>query len=277
MARRIYLIIAWLVASAAPALAAQDARPRVLVVNDDGYAAPGLRALVDSLLPHARVTVAAPLEQQSGTGHGITYRDAITLQDIPDASGIEWYAIGARPATVVRLALEALMDTMPDLVISGINAGENLGHSAWLSGTVAAAREAAILGIPAIAVSLQGNELDDYAAAARYVRRLVPQLRAAGLLEPGFLLNVNVPAGAGREAQRAKVVRLSPAPGNQRYERRVSPRGLVYFWDNWAPLEDDVEGTDVHAFVRGSITLTPLVIDQTDRSEMERLADVVSR
>lgn len=278
--RRMFPILLAAIAAWPPAApAAAQTAPRdftILLANDDGYRAPGLQALIDSLAPGARIFVAAPLEQQSGTGHGITYRDPIMLRRIVTSDTLTFWAIGARPATVVRVALEALLETPPDLVISGINAGENIGLSAWLSGTVAAAREAAFLGVPAIAVSMAGNDLADYAAVAGYTKRLVHRLRQAETLRPGVLLNVNVPEGiAGKPLPETRVARQSLANSRQRYERHTSPRGQDYFWDNWEPPADDAEGTDLHAFMRGFITVTPLNIDQTDGEWMGELSRLI--
>jgi 5'-nucleotidase len=248
-----------------------EPRLTILLSNDDGYDAPGLAALYEALSPTARVIVAAPATEQSGTGHGITYREPIMVTRIQRADGAEWYSVAARPATCVRLAVEALTNAKPDLVISGINRGENLGVVTFYSGTVAAAREAAIVGLPAIAVSMGGNNSDDYKAAAAYVRRLVEQLRAQTLLHPGLLLNVNVPAGAAKGTKGVRLTRLSMKSPEETYERRTSPRGQLYFWNVYTPLSSDAEGTDVAAFVAGYITITPLSVAQTNTTDMESL------
>jgi 5'-nucleotidase len=251
---------------------------RILVANDDGYQAPGLLALVDSLVTIGNLFVAAPLEQQSGTGHGISFRDPIRVLELGNQYGIEWYAIDATPATVVRVALSALMDSLPDLVVSGVNTGDNVGVSAWVSGTVAAAREGALHGIPAIAASVGVGNLQDYAVAAGYVKRLIVQLRAQGQLEPGLLLNVNVPAGGDSVIKGTRVVGMSLMTGTQRYDERYSPRGVHYFWDVWSPPPDDsLATTDLHAFARGYVTITPLTLDQTDGERLRSLRSLVER
>ncbi|HXV85847.1 MAG TPA: 5'/3'-nucleotidase SurE [Gemmatimonadales bacterium] len=241
---------------------------RILLANDDGFDAPGLTALADSLQPLGRVFVAAPREQQSGTGHGITYRDPIMVRRVVNDDSIPWFAVSARPATVVRLALEQLMDSLPDLVVSGINTGENIGLSVWLSGTAAAAREAAFVGLPAMAVSMGGYDPEDFHAAAGFVRRLVERLSREGRLRAGLFLNVNFPEGVARAMPSVRVARQSLATSSQHYDRRTTPNGQLYFWDNWSPPEDDAEGTDLHAFKRGFITITPLRIDQTDERRL---------
>lgn len=239
----------------------------ILLSNDDGYDAPGLRAMIETLRPVGDIYVAAPATVQSGKGHSIlTTAEPIFISERKQPSGVTWYAIEAPPATCVRLALEALLPRRPDVVISGINRGENLGITVYLSGTLGAAREAAIVGIPAIAVSMDGNNEKDYAATAGYVRELLGQLRAKQMLRPGFFLNVNHPA---REAKGVRVTRLSLKPTTERYQRRASPRGRIYFWSEWEPLKDDEEGTDVWAFVRGYITLTPMQLNVTSAQAME--------
>jgi len=252
--------------------AAQGERPfTIMVTNDDGYNAPGIRSLVDSLVSIATVVVAAPEGQQSGVSHGIRLSNPITVDEFSNEHGIEWYAIDARPATVMRLALDALVDTLPDLVVSGINTGDNVGLTSWLSGTVAGAREAAFHGVPAIAVSMGAGTYEDYEAAAGFMKTLVQQLREGGAIKPGMFLNVNVPAASSRPFMGVRVVRQSVAPNTANYEPRTSPRGRLYFWDNWQPAFDDVEGTDLYGFNRGYIVITPYKIDQTDMRALETL------
>lgn len=271
------LLLAAVTALPTAGAAAQDAggspRLRILVVNDDGYRAPGLIALVDSLMPLGDVFVAAPLEQESGTSHGITYRDPIKLYEFGSPQGVPWYAVGARPATVTRVALTTLMDSLPDLVVSGINTGDNVGVNAWVSGTVAAAREAALHGLPAVAVSVNaGNDYEYYRVAAGWARRVLETLLGDGLVQAPLLLNVNVPEGG---PQGIRVTSMSLTLGKQRYERRTSPRGLDYLWDDWSPADEDPgEGTDLYWFRRGFVTVTPLTVDQTDGAMRERLDGV---
>jgi 5'-nucleotidase len=276
-----FLAAFWLLVCAAfvqPATGqAQERALRILISNDDGFDAPGLQAMADSLRPLGRVFVAAPREQQSGMSHSITYRDPILVRRVLNDDSIPWFAVSARPATVVRLAVEQLMDSLPDLVVSGINAGENIGLSAWLSGTLAAAREGAFLGIPAIAVSLGGNEWQDYHVAAGFVRHLIERLAREGRLRAPLFLNVNLPAGVAAAVPAVRVTRQSLKTSSQRYDRRTNPSGQLYFWDNWEPPADDAEGTDLHAFNRGFITVTPLTIDQTAEGQLGSLKSLERR
>lgn len=247
----------------------------ILLSNDDGYDAPGLRALTEALQPLGVVIVAAPTFEQSGKGHGLTLREPIAVSERKQPDGSTWYSIEGPPATCVRLAVESLLPRKPDLVISGINRGDNLGITVYHSGTLGAAREAAIVGLPAIAVSISGDEPQTYAAAALFVRQLVDELRTKRALKPGLFLNVNVPAGPIRGA---RLTRLSIKPRYDRFERQMSPMGRLYFWPAFKQLEDDDEGTDVWAFVRGLVTVTPMTLDVTTAEGEEglRVLDVLS-
>jgi len=240
----------------------------ILLSNDDGYVAPGLRAMIEAFRGAGELHVAAPATEQSGKGHSITTRDPILVHEQKQPDGVTWHAVEAPPATCVRLAIDALLPRRPHLVISGINRGENLGVVVYYSGTLGGAREAAFSRIPAIAVSMQGNDAKGYAATASFLRDLVEQLRARQALQPGFFLNVNAPAG---EPKGVRVTRLSLQENQQLFERRTSPRGQLYFWSSYRPLADDEEGTDVWAFVRGYITLTPMDLDVTSYQAMETL------
>lgn len=254
----------------AASLSAQTPSDRfsILLSNDDGFEAAGLKALTVALQPLGEVMVAAPATEQSGIGHALTLRAPIMVNEKEQPNGTTWYAIEGPPATCVRLAVESLLMRRPDLVISGINRGDNLGTTVYHAGTLGAAREAALVGLPAIAVSLRGDEEKDYAAAAAYVRRLVEQLRAKKLLKSGFFLNMNFPGG---EWKGVRVTRLSMTPRPDTFERRVGPRGRLYFWPVWEQLKDDAEGTDVWALARGYVTLTPMALDVSATQAMEAL------
>ncbi len=251
-------------------LSAQNPPDRftILLSNDDGYDAPGLKALIVALRPVGEIVVAAPATEQSGIGHALILRAPIMVNERKQPDGATWYAIEGPPATCVRLAVESLLPRRPDLVISGINRGDNLGTTVYHSGTLGAAREAALVGLAAMAVSMRGDDEKGYAAAAAFMRELVEKLRAKQLLKPGFFLNVNFPAG---ECKGVRVTRLSMTPRPETFERRVSPRGRLYFWPVWEQLKDDEEGTDVWALVRGYATLTPLVLDVTAPQAIEAL------
>jgi len=262
---RIACVAGLFAAGALPGLA-QQAPFTILVTNDDGYSAPGLRALAEALKPLGEVIVVAPAQNQSGKGHSIVTSDPILVFERKQASGVMWYAVEATPATTARLALDKLVPRQPDLVVSGINRGENLGIVVYYSGTLGAAREAAMTGIPAIAVSMGGDNEADYAATAAALREIVEQLKACDMIKPGLFLNVNAPAGKNKGVM---VTRLSSKANEQIYDQRRNPRGTLYFWPGYRPLERDDEGTDVWGFVNGWITVTPMVLDTTDTKSLD--------
>lgn len=249
-----------------------DGRLLILVSNDDGYDAPGIHALAEALSSVGEVIVAAPAENQSGTGHGVTSRQYISVRPVDATFGLTAYSIAARPATCVRLGLEELVPRRPDLVVSGINRGMNLGIVTFYSGTLGAAREAAFSGIPVIAVSMQGDEQADYVATAAFVKRLVKELQVEGHLTPGLFLNVNAPAG---EPAGVHITRQSTVASPEIFTKTVNPRGQVYYWSDYGPYTDDDEATDVWATAHHFISITPLQFDQTasgDRGWLEPLA-----
>ncbi|HXB55709.1 MAG TPA: 5'/3'-nucleotidase SurE [Vicinamibacteria bacterium] len=251
---------------------AADRRPRILLSNDDGIEAPGLLAAYAELARVGEVTVAAPAENQSGVGHGITYVEPIMVNVIEPLVRGEggqgpWYRIAARPATCVRLALTSLLPQRPDLVVSGINRGDNAGLTIYISGTLGAAREAAFDGIPAVAASLVSSTRMDYAPGAAVVARIASEVLKRGL-PPGTFLSVNVPAVPIRGI---KVVPHSLKAGVDRYERRESPRHEVYYWNLWAEPVDPDPQTDVGAIREGFVAVTPLRIEVNDRGAIAAL------
>jgi 5'-nucleotidase len=244
----------------------------ILLTNDDGIRHPGLVAMYRELTALGEVHVVAPETVQSATGHGITLTtplltDRVTVEDI--FTGI---AVDGRPADCVKLAVAQLLPRAPDLVVSGINSGANVGINVIYSGTVAAAIEAAFLGLPAIAASLYlRKEIEtDYKAAARRTIGVIRQILEAGL-KGGQVVSINLPAvPADQEPAGVKIVRQCTRPWADTYERRQDPRGRDYFWNSsifkLGPTDED---TDVAALRDRYITVTPLQFDLTD-SELLR-------
>jgi 5'-nucleotidase len=251
---------------------AADRRPRILLSNDDGIEAPGLLAAYAELARLGEVTVAAPAENQSGVGHGITYVEPIMVKVIEPLARGEgeqgpWYRIAARPATCVRLALTSLLPQRPDLVVSGINRGDNAGLTIYISGTVGAAREAAFDGIPALAASLVYSTRMDYAPGAAVIGRIASEVLKRGLPR-GTFLSVNLPAAP---ITGIKVVPHSLKAGVDRYERRENPRHEVYYWNLWTEPVDPDPRTDVGALREGFVAVTPLRIEVNDRGAIADL------
>jgi 5'/3'-nucleotidase len=258
------LVVAW-----ATALhATQAPQPfRILISNDDGVHAPGILAVALALRPLGEITIAAPAENQSGKGHSITIGEPMYVDHVTLAPGLDAYAITATPASCVKVALGALLTSKPDLVVSGINRGFNLGRVTYVSGTAGAAREAALSGIPAVAASVATSQTD-YAPAAEIVRQVVEMVRRNGL-EAGTFLNVNVPAGAAGAIKGIQLTRQSRLTGIERFEEQKSPFGRRFFWSVWNEPTGDVEGTDVWAVEHGFAAVTPLAAGEFDPASYE--------
>jgi 5'-nucleotidase len=246
---------------------------RILVTNDDGVRAPGLLAVAQALQPLGEVTVIAPAEVQSGMGHAISITEPIYLDQVQLPGGIVATALTATPASCVKVALDALLDRKPDLVVSGINRGYNLGMTAYVSGTVGAAREAALSGLPAIASSLASAGDPHYGAAAEMTRRVAAYVKSHGL-EAGVFLNVNVPAGTADSLRGIRLATQSALSGTEGFEEQKSPRGRRYFWNIYREPNRDVEGTDVWATSQGFVAVTPLKVGEFDRKTYEGIKDL---
>lgn len=242
-------------------------RYHILVTNDDGVRAPGILAVAQALQTVGEITIVAPLENQSGTGHSISITDPIYADPVTLAGGLQAIALEATPATCVKVGVKALMTERPNLVVSGINRGLNMGMVTYVSGTVGAAREAALMGIPAVAASLAVEETN-YKPAAEIVRQVVELVKKNGL-EPGAMLSVNVPAGAATDIKGIQLTRQSALTGEERFEEQKSPRGRRYFWSVWTEPTGDVEGTDVWAIDHGYAAVTPLRTGEFDSKTYE--------
>jgi 5'-nucleotidase len=243
----------------------------VLVTNDDGYDAPGLAALVDRLAVGARVTVVAPASESSAVAHGITFMHPLVVHEMTQAGRLVGYAVEGTPADCVKIAmLELLADDRPHLVMSGINLGANVGVNVLYSGTVAAALEAAMFGVPAVAVSMERSQSPRFGDAADIAVRIAEGLERAGRLAGA--LNLNIPDAA---RDRVRGVRVAPqrlSVLGERFHRRHDPRGRTYFWiDECEGTGPDDEGSDAAALSERYVTVTPLGYDLTDRGRLEGL------
>lgn len=258
----------WILGTAIPPAFAGEP-VHVLVANDDGIDSPGLVAIAAVLVadPGYRVTVVAPKTQQSVSGHALVTRREVEVTEHQPIAGATAWVVDATPATVARVALTALLvNDPPDLVVSGINRGENDGLGAWTSGTVAVAREGAYAGIPAIAVSVQLNWDDpqpDFSAAARWAKPIVDAVRDEGL-PTGVYLNVNVPVNPD-EIRGYRVARMGLDESEEaRYVlARADSKGTRWYVSRWKPPLETEPGTDTHALGLGWVTIVPLGLDQT--------------
>jgi len=239
----------------------------ILVTNDDGILAPGLLALAQEMRKIGKVSILAPDRNWSGGGHVKTLDRALRVKEVRLADGTIGYASDGAPSDCVALGTLGYFKESIDLVVSGINAGANLGHDVTYSGTVTAAMEAVIAGVPGIAVSLElleGHMTEiDYCPAARAARRVVQHVINHGL--PGeILLNVNVPFLPEEQLRGISLTRQGLRVYHSRLDERIDPRGRPYYWIGGdAPTGVAERGTDVGALVDGYVSVTPLKLDLT--------------
>lgn len=238
---------------------------RILLSNDDGYFSPGLACLAAHLSAIAEVTVVAPERDRSGASNSLTLDRPLNLRKA--ASG--FYYVNGTPTDCVHLAVTGMLDTQPDMVISGINAGANMGDDTIYSGTVAAATEGFLLGIPAIAVSLAGKDLAHYETAARVIYELVQRFQKNIHAHP-WLLNVNVPDVPYVQLQGRLVTRLGKRHKAEPVIRSSNPRGETVYWVGAAGKAQDAgEGTDFHAIAHNCVSITPLQVDLTQYAQLD--------
>ena len=240
----------------------------ILLTNDDGIQAPGILAMYRELVHLGEVFVVAPETAQSATGHGITLTTPLLTSRVKIENGFEGIAVDGRPADCVKLAISQLVPRPVDLVVSGINAGANVGINVIYSGTVAAAIEAAFLGLPAVATSLflRQNVPTDFARAARLTCELIQSMT----IRAGQVMNINIPAlQPDEQPKETRYVRQCTRPWVDTYERRTSPRGQDYFWNSSVfTLGETDRDTDVAALRDKCVAVTPLQFDLTDHAAL---------
>ena len=238
---------------------------RILISNDDGYFAPGLAILATHLAQVADVVVVAPERDRSGASNSLTLDRPLKLRRA--ANG--FYYVNGTPTDCVHLAVTGMLDHQPDMVVSGINAGANMGDDTIYSGTVAAATEGYLLGIPAIALSLVGKELTHYEAAAKVATELVQRFSQQTHQMP-WLLNVNVPNVPYDELRGMAVTRLGKRHKAEPVIKAFNPHGETVYWVGAAGKAQDAgEGTDFHALAAQRVSITPLQIDLTQYGQLD--------
>jgi 5'-nucleotidase len=238
---------------------------RILLSNDDGYFAPGLAALAEALRDYAEITVVAPERDRSGASNSLTLDRPLMLRQAPSG----YYYVNGTPTDCVHLAVTGMLDHLPDMVISGINHGSNMGDDTIYSGTVAAATEGYLLGIPSIAVSLASHNAQHFDSAARVVGKLVQRIQRRPPTEP-MLLNVNVPDRPWEQLGEMRVTRLGKRHKAESVVKTTNPRGQTVYWVGAAGAAQDAgEGTDFNAVASGHVSITPLQMDLTRFSQME--------
>jgi 5'-nucleotidase len=244
----------------------------ILITNDDGIHAEGLLALKSALVALGDVYVVAPDRQRSACGHSITLSRPLRLNKVRLHDGSHGYACDGTPSDCVSLGMMDVVPEKVDLVVSGINFGPNLGWDLTYSGTVSAAMEAVIMGVPAIAISVASHaEQLDYGCAARFAAYLAEKI-LADPLPPDVLLNVNVPNLPEAEWQGIEVT----CQGKRRYvgsvEKRLDPQGRAYYWLGGEVVDELEKGTDVSAIAANKVSITPVHLDLTGYSALKQLA-----
>ncbi|MBN2415946.1 5'/3'-nucleotidase SurE [bacterium] len=247
-------------------------RPSVLVTNDDGIEAPGLHALGEALSEAADVVVVAPTVERSAVSSAITLMDPLRIRKWRSRSGLHGYAVTGTPVDCVKIAVRKLLLRRPDVIMSGINHGENTGVNILYSGTAAAAAEGAVQGIPSVAFSLADPVSGDFSTAAAFSRVLLDRIIDGGLPR-GVYLNVNVPACSGNDIRGVAVTSQGNAVFHEEFNERLDPRKGTYYWitGRKAAVHPDIE-YDESAVARCYISVTPLQVDYTSYPAIESIA-----
>jgi len=239
----------------------------ILLSNDDGISSEGIAALQDVLAGLDEIWVVAPDRDQSAVSHSLTLQRPLRIEPL----GPRRFTVDGTPTDCVNLAINGILPQRPRLMVSGINRGANLGDDITYSGTVSAAMEATLLGVPAIAVSLVGREPFDFTSAAAFTRELAATVLRERL-PPDTLLNVNVPAGQAHQIKGYALTRQGKRRYGDAIVEKVDPRGKKYYWIGGDQLDFvDDEGTDFTAVQRGLISVTPLHLDLTNYTSLKQL------
>ncbi|AET68834.1 5'/3'-nucleotidase SurE [Desulfosporosinus orientis DSM 765] len=240
----------------------------ILLTNDDGYQAAGIQTLYRTLRAKTthKISIVAPDSQRSATGHSITLFHPLFFSEYQLDGEEKGYAVSGTPSDCVKLAVQGELVPKPDLVVSGINQGSNLGTDVFYSGTVSAAMEGVILGIPALAVSVASYEFVNFEPSAEYLAESLDHIVQG---HQTGLLNINFPGNPRESWSGIKVTRLGRAVYDNVFERRVNPRGRVYYWQCGNLSKDLDEDTDLRAIQENYISITPMHSDLTDFKRIE--------
>lgn len=239
---------------------------RILVSNDDGIYSTGIRSLSEGLVKEGHeVYVVAPDRERSATGHSLTLHRPLRVDEVTHLDGVtKAYCTDGTPSDCVKFGVEAVMDDKPDLVLSGINHGPNMGSDILYSGTVSAAMEGAIFNIPSIALSLADHKAEDFTAAVIVTNKILSKIKELDF-PPKTLINVNIPPLPISDIVGIQVAELGIRPYDDHFEKRVDPRGKVYYWLAGEAIEDEeLPGTDVYAVRQNLVSITPITIHMTN-------------
>lgn len=249
---------------------------RILVSNDDGIYSTGIRALVNGLVKEHEVYVVAPDRERSATGHSLTLHRPLRMETVSHLDGVkEAYETDGTPSDCIKIAICGILDKYPDLVISGINHGPNMGIDVLYSGTVSAAMEGAIFNIPSIAVSLTNHKPEDFDTAVNVIQKLIKIIDKIKFPDR-TLLNVNIPYLPLAEIAGIEITELGVRPYNDFFEKRMDPRGRIYYWLSGEAIEENEKsGTDVFAIRNNQISITPVTIHITNQDIIPKLKEWV--
>ena len=233
-------------------------KPRILIVNDDGIYSPGIQALSDAMATIGEVTIVAPDKEQSAKSHSITLTNPIRVKSVKLNNGLEGWAVDGTPVDCTKIALQVLLNQKPDLIISGINQGANLGYNLVYSGTISAAHEGAILGIPSAAISLDTLKGKNF-SGSKYVAITIAKHLLNHALPKGTMLNVNVPNIAKKDLKGFLITKQGNQIFKDNFEKRIDPRGHQYFWINGEMINHDSSiDYDGKAISSGYVSITPI-------------------
>tara|TARA_B100001123_G_scaffold270316_1_gene300828 strand:- start:414 stop:1178 length:765 start_codon:yes stop_codon:yes gene_type:complete len=244
----------------------------ILISNDDGIYSEGIYALWEAMSEIGKTTVVAPNTEKSAVGHAITLSDPIRIQKVNRANGFEGFSVHGTPADSVKIAVKAIMHTKPDLIISGINAGANVGQSILYSGTISAATEGTFLGIPSIAISLDAYKKYDFSGAKLVATKIVNAVLKNGLSK-GTLLNVNVPNINEAEYSGYKITKQGAIYFKDHFEKREDPHGRQYYWMTGVIENPDTNiQWDGYALEKNYVSITPLHLKMTNIDIIDELS-----
>ncbi|MFC6266788.1 5'/3'-nucleotidase SurE [Frigoriflavimonas asaccharolytica] len=252
-------------------------KPTILVTNDDGITAPGIRNLVKFMNEIGDVTVVAPNSPQSGKGHAITINQTLTFEEINLEGPQKDYALSGTPVDCVKFALDKILTSKPDLVVSGINHGANSSINVIYSGTMSAAVEAGVEGLQAIGFSLLDFAWDaDFSHAKEFIQKIVRNV-LENPLPKGVVLNVNIPKLAASEIKGIKVCRQANAKWEENFDERINPHGKKYFWlSGYFNNMDEGEDADETALAEGYISVVPVKFDLTAHEYIAELGQILN-
>lgn len=247
---------------------------RILLSNDDGIFADGIKALGHALDPLGEIYIVAPDRERSATGHGITVHTPLRPKKVSIDNAHQAWSVDGTPADCVKLGVEALLSNPPDILVSGINWGANLGTDVLYSGTVSAAIEGLINDVPSVAISLAARDQPDYYQSTGFIREIITRIIKYGLPN-NCLCNINIPEGIPKGI---KVTSLGQRKYENIFQKRTDPRGQPYYWMGGHPKDEDIKNklagfpTDIEVVKEGYISVTPIHFDLTDYNSLEQFS-----